>query len=140
MASAIGTSLLFGCVSTIPFSKWDDLAERTKALLSLQQSMISDKKKAFCALKRLICGTAFSYVQEDISKGKNTNPFWNAMNYPGPPDVKHNEFSIPPEEEIIEKGVLRIEEDTALEYDVIIVGSGAGGSVGELLLFNLSFL
>src|SRR5436305_1162402 len=59
------------------------------------------------------------YGAPDPSRGRN--PIWDVLGYPGPIS--------PPPEEPKPIAPLRPEADVSLEADVVVVGSGAGGSV-----------
>ena len=96
------------------------LERRETMLRSWSHSRVAVKRKAFQALKRLIAIVHYA----DAPSG--SNPTWARLQYPGP-------LGPPP---IAAKRIplLTIAADTALDTDVVIVGSGAGGGVvaGEL--------
>lgn len=148
MSSVLGSMLLFGRLSIRPFSQWS-VSTQTAALKKLQTSPIQTKRKAFNGLKRLICGIAFSYVPEQAMLGHSStgNPFWKAMGYPGPPqwsisptkDAKRIKKGLSRNVQSIEKSLLNISEDVVLDCDVVIIGSGAGGSVAASVLSSKGY-
>jgi choline dehydrogenase-like flavoprotein len=111
---------VFGGASR-PFSRMD-LQDRTAVLRSWEESRLNLRRKAFQSVKRL--AMMFFYGVTDAS---GRNPNWDAIGYSGPPGTRPDT----PATTIVP---LRVETDTVLTTDVVIVGSGAGGGVvaGEL--------
>jgi choline dehydrogenase-like flavoprotein len=123
LSNAVGSSVLFQRPSTTAFSGWPR-SEQTRALQNLQHSCVTQKREIFSGLKRLICGLAFSYIPSNATR----NPFWDAMEYPGPPPNMKKEAGLDP------AALFQVTEDTMLDYDIVIVGSGAGGGVAAAVL------
>ncbi|MDV3277380.1 MAG: GMC family oxidoreductase N-terminal domain-containing protein [Nitrososphaerales archaeon] len=96
-----------------------DAAERQSYLQSWRDSRIGLKRTAFQALKRLTCFLAYS-----MSDANGVNPNWADIGYPLPSDSP----AVPTPDDL-RITPLRLEDETRLECDVCIVGSGAGGSV-----------
>lgn len=93
--------------------------EREEYLQSWRDSPLGLKRTAFQALKRLTLFLAYAYIGPGGS-----NPNWAEIGYPG----ASNDPPVPcPDSEKLKP--VSIEVDTKLECDVVIVGSGAGGSV-----------
>ncbi len=90
--------------------------EREKALLAWCDSDDVTRRAAFQALRKL---TMVSYYTLPW-QGEGKNPVDEAIGYPGPLGPPKN----PPPKTI---KPLEITEDTELDCDVVIVGSGAGG-------------
>ena len=139
LADAVGTSLqpgnardfrrvlsvfdspLFNLILTgrpVRFSRLD-LPSREKYLKAWRDSPVPLKRTAFQALKRLTLFLAYAYVDDGGS-----NPNWRAIGYPGsrydPPVPTPDGLRLHP---------LKVEGDSKFSCDVVIVGSGAGGSV-----------
>lgn len=95
-------------------------AQREKYLLALANSAIGPFRQGYQGLKRLAGLIYFSAIDE-----QGTNPNWPVLEYaaPSPPPVTSQ--TITP---------LVISQNTTLEADVVVIGSGAGGGVvaGEL--------
>ena len=130
LSTTLGSVLLFATATTSPFSSWNT-SDRSKALNKLRTSRLVDKRKAFNGLKRLICGLALSFIDET-----GNNPFWAAMGYPGP--LKDSEKILKtryPSESPNSFVNLSDLQNNQLEFDCIVVGSGAGGSVAA---YNIS--
>jgi choline dehydrogenase-like flavoprotein len=90
--------------------------QREKVLQGWAVSPLPQLRRAFQAVKRLTAALFYSVTDES-----NLNPNWPAIGYSGPP----------PRAQGIEAGrlpTLTLNED-ALECDVVVIGSGAGGSV-----------
>jgi choline dehydrogenase-like flavoprotein len=114
-------SALYNLVLTGKPQRFSSLSpeERERYLLSWRDSSISLKRTAFQALKRLTCFLAYSSTGAD-----GLNPNWADIGYPGPSgdpaEPTPGDLTIHP---------LTVDADTKLECDVVVVGSGAGGSV-----------
>ena len=93
--------------------------QRERYLQAWRDSPLALKRTAFQALKRLTLFLAYASVD---SEGKNTS--WGAIGYPG----GSHDTPVPTPERLRLKPLL-IEADTKLTCDVVVVGSGAGGSV-----------
>lgn len=94
--------------------------DRERALLALATNPASQLRSGFQALKRLATFLFYSMTDED-----GTNPTWPVIGYTpssNPPA---------PESRLV---LTSVTEQTTLEYDVCVIGSGAGGGVvaGEL--------
>ncbi|MDG6909550.1 MAG: GMC family oxidoreductase N-terminal domain-containing protein [Nitrososphaerota archaeon] len=92
---------------------------REKYLEAWRDSPIALKRSAFQALKRLALFLAYA------SMGPNgSNPNWDAIGYPG---ASHDRpVPVPEELRLIP---MAVDSDATVNTDVVIVGSGAGGSV-----------
>jgi choline dehydrogenase-like flavoprotein len=89
-----------------------DASQRERLLLTLANHPAAQLRTAYQALKRLSLFIAYSYCEG------GTNPLWQGMGYPGPrgdlPGVTTElQLVTPP--------------DLRSSYDVVVVGSGAGG-------------
>ena len=149
LSSAIGTFLIFFSFRLIfqPFTSWS-LEDRIRGLQTLRDSNILIKRNIFSGIKRLLCGLAYTFSEqdEDFRNPQDLNPFWKYINYPGPiyrslskkedaarvqtsghsflfQNGKRNENIFVTPKEAQQKDI-----------DVIIIGSGAGGSVAALNL------
>jgi choline dehydrogenase-like flavoprotein len=92
---------------------------RERYLQAWRDSPIALKRTAFQALKRLALFLAYASMDSGGS-----NPNWSAIGYPG---AHHGGPT--PTPETLRLSPLKIESDTKLECDAVVVGSGAGGSV-----------
>jgi choline dehydrogenase-like flavoprotein len=92
---------------------------REDYLAAWRDSPIALKRTAFQALKRLTCFLAYASTGPT---GMNQN--WADIGYPGPshdpPTALTDELRLTP---------IALESDTTMGCDVVVVGSGAGGSV-----------
>lgn len=105
------------------------LDRRTAVLRTWGNSRFAARRRAFQCLKRVIIFLFYATMPD----GK-PNPTWPVFAYPGPPPNPLDEpRPIQP---------LTVTEDTVLETAVLIIGSGAGGSViaGELSAAGLDVL
>ena len=114
-------SPLYNLVLTARPSRFSALAPaaRERYLQGWRDSSIPLKRTAFQALKRLTLFLAYA------SAGPGgANPNWEALGYPGP---SHDD-PVPTPEGLRLKPLV-VDHDTKLACDVVVVGSGAGGSV-----------
>ena len=86
-----------------------------RALGALARAPAGALRGAFQALKRLV--TVTYYADADAA---GANPVWQRIGYPGPIARSGAPRTLPS---------TRVERDTRLDCDVVIVGSGAGGAV-----------
>ena len=91
--------------------------KRTRYLLAMANSPLGQLRQGYQAIKRL---AGFIYFSAPGQEGKNPN--WETLDYTpvAPPTPDNAPQPIRP---------LTITEDTALDADAIVIGSGAGGGV-----------
>jgi choline dehydrogenase-like flavoprotein len=126
---ALLTNTAFGLMLAGTPRMFTELSQekREKYLTAMANSPIGQVRQGYQSIKRL-AGFVF-YAAPDAT---GVNPNWEALDYqaptPPPPNVPQ---PIKP---------LRIIEDTILEADAVIIGSGAGGGVvaGELAMAGKS--
>eukprot|EP00038_Savillea_parva_P010523 m.190935 g.190935 ORF g.190935 m.190935 type:complete len:777 (+) comp18178_c0_seq1:135-2465(+) len=138
LSTRLGTSLV--CLSNplgLPFPE-RPIHEREALLSGLASSQFALRRKAFGSLRQLIAIKAFSVMD---SNGKN--PFWEVGGYkpildeygPVDPDVDastttqankayHN----------LKQHRVDVQQDTEINVDCVVVGSGAGGGVAAAML------
>ena len=92
---------------------------RERYLAAWRDSPVALKRTAFQALKRLTLFLAYASVGPDGS-----NPNWGAMGYPG----ASHDAPVPVPDELRLKP-LAVDSDLTVSVDVVVAGSGAGGSV-----------
>ena len=105
-----------------PFTSLSQEA-REQVLLAWADSGVVDQRAAFQALRK---GTLLTYYSLPWT-GEGPNPIDEAVGYPGPLGPPEN----PPPKTI---KPLEITEDTELECDVCVIGSGAGGGTAAGVL------
>src|SRR5881409_1160078 len=96
-------------------------AKRERFLLGWAHSRLGIKRQGFQAVKRLVLFLTYAKVLDG-----GVNPNWPSIGYAGPPSAE-SPLARHPSEVRIEP--LKPTDETTLDADVCVVGSGAGGSV-----------
>ncbi len=96
-----------------------DSSSREEYLQAWRDSHIALKRTAFQAIKRLALFLAYASVD-----AQGNNPNWEALGYPGPHDAPPV-----PTPDHLRLHPLTLTSDATLSCDVVVIGSGAGGSV-----------
>src|SRR5947199_5061792 len=103
--------------------------KREKYLIAMANSPMGQLRQGYQSIKRL---SGFVFFAAPDTTG--VNPNWKALDYqaPAPPPVDVPQPIKP----------LKITEDTTLEADVVVIGSGAGGGLvaGELAMAGKSVI
>jgi long-chain-alcohol oxidase len=147
LSTALGTGIIFGVPTRCAFGQWK-LQERTERLSQLEVSYLEFRRAIFQGLKQIVCGIAFTYAND-----KGINRFWNGMGYPGDPqtfqpigqDEKLVTKAMQRQQPIIQNlketaaAVAKDDVNSVLECDIVIVGSGSGGSVAAHVLSKAGF-
>jgi choline dehydrogenase-like flavoprotein len=97
--------------------------QRERVLLSWCDSRLPQRRAAFHGLRKAALTTYYGLPAPDGGR----SPVWDAIDYPGPPGKPED---APPKA----LTPLAITQDTTLDCDVCIVGSGAGGGVAAGVL------
>ncbi len=92
---------------------------RERYLLGWSHSRLPVKRQGFHAIKRL---TEFLFYAKLLDGGRNPN--WTALGYDGPDDAERTRQHLPDELRIVP---FVPTQETTLQADVCVVGSGAGG-------------
>ncbi len=96
-------------------------AERERFLLGWAHSRLGVKRRAFQAMKRLVLFLTYAKALDH-----GVNPNWPSIGYDGP---RSSERATGPDRSELGIEPLRPTQETTLEADVCVIGSGAGGSV-----------
>ena len=103
--------------------------KREKYLTAMANSPLGQLRQGYQAIKRLA-----TFIYFSVPNLEGVNPNWDVLDYtaPAPPPTDAPQPIKP----------LRITEDTTLEADAVIIGSGAGGGVvaGELAMAGKSVI
>ncbi len=99
---------------------------REKYLLAMANSPTAQLRQGYQALKRLA-----TFIFYSVPNPQGTNPNWGVLDYQTPTPPPTTPKTIKP---------LAITQDTTLECDAVVIGSGAGGGVvaGELAMAGKS--
>jgi choline dehydrogenase-like flavoprotein len=126
MASPLSSLVLSG--SAKPFVALSQ-AQREKYLLAMANSPLAQLRQGYQAMKRLA-----GFIFYSVPDPQGVNPNWEVLDYPAP--------APPPADAPQPITPLTISEDTTLEADVVVIGSGAGGGVvaGELAMAGKSVI
>src|SRR5438105_10365584 len=126
MASPVSSLMLAG--SAKPFVALSQ-EQREKYLFTMANSPVAALRRGYQAMKRL---SGFIYFSVPDPQG--VNPNWDMLDYTAP--------SPPPSDVPQPIQPLTISEDTTLDADAVVIGSGAGGGVvaGELALAGKSVI
>lgn len=147
LSTLSGTVVLMGSLSWShlqAFTNWP-LENRIEGINKMQYSKLLQRRQAYQSFKRLIFNTAFTYQQSSTG----SNPFWEAMGYPGPPakpprDLVSPDVSLiwePTMDDMKPKDPNTSDDDCdwSTDCDIVIVGSGAGGSVAAKVLSTAGY-
>ena len=131
LSTRIGTAAVLCRSPLCPAFEHMTLAERESGLLFLASSPLGLHNKAFLGLKRLLLALCLSSVD-----GERNNDYWAALGYT--PLAKERPPNPPPEaaprRKLFEQQLLKVDKDTELTVDCVIIGSGAGGGVAAATL------
>lgn len=111
--ASAGPSLLFAG-SARPFISLPQ-QKRERYLLALSNSPLGIFRKGYQGIKRLACLIYYSTLDE-----QGINPNWEMLDYTAPEPPPTVPQPLTP---------LTIAQDTTLETDAVVIGSGAGGAV-----------
>jgi len=132
LSSCLGTSMLLGVCG--PFADLS-IERRERALWGLRDSCIGEKRKIFQQLKSIVFLFAFNRNTASVNPhncGIDPCVMWEATGYLGP-DKQELAAQVAKaagrDEHIFTTLNSTITMDSELHFDVVIVGSGCGGSV-----------
>lgn len=108
------------------FKPFTDLtpAQREQVLQRWAVSPLPQLRRAFQGVKRLTAALFYSATDES---GLASNPNWPAIGYPGPLPLAPGETPLDDGDHRLQP--LALGDESTLHCDVVVVGSGAGGSV-----------
>jgi len=135
LSTSLGTSAICMTATRTPFTQLP-IEERERLLLRLAHSKLALQRKAFLALKKLVVSVALSFSDPKL-KG---NPIALQHGYPGGygapavPDADVEPFSVDFRPYLLPSpdahtGNAAPAAAQLMEVDVVVIGSGCGGSV-----------
>jgi long-chain-alcohol oxidase len=118
LLSVWDSKLVTGLLGRRGWKRFSELSPqgREQVLLAWRDSRLPQRRAAFQALRK---GSLLFYWALPSRNG-DPNPAWDAVAYPGPLGRREDAPPKPLQP-------LDIDQDTTLECDVVVVGSGAGG-------------
>ncbi len=103
-----------------PMKSFGDLSlkQREEMLQSWSGSIVPILRGGFTSLKKVVGFSYFAHVRE----GESENPNWKSLGYPGILKGQTNEI-------LETRGLGNNELEAGVSFEVIVIGSGAGGGV-----------
>ncbi|KAJ3260655.1 hypothetical protein HK103_000265 [Boothiomyces macroporosus] len=121
LSTSLGTMVISGGIGFRPFYELP-LAKREKVLNALQHSKFADLRLLFRVFRLITLIHSYGTVDSN-----GDNKAWNALKYDGPNrELQKNSQSA---QKVWRPEFLDLKESDVYEYDVVVVGSGAGGGV-----------
>jgi len=136
LGTSPGTYLMSGR-HWAPFTSLS-VADREKVVLEWGSSRIGQKRDLHSGIKGLCFQLYYSYLS--AQSNHQTNPNWKAIQYPGPDPERNGEKFKQSQESYVDLKMLQIDHDnTVLEFDAVVIGSGCGGGVMAAELSQAGF-
>ncbi|KAJ3323117.1 hypothetical protein HDV06_002129 [Boothiomyces sp. JEL0866] len=121
LSTSLGTTVISGGIAFRPFYELT-LGKREKVLNALQYSMFADLRLLFRVFRLITLIHTYGTVD-----GSGGNKSWNALKYEGPNIELQKNCGT--SKTIWRPEFLNLDHADEYEYDVVVVGSGAGGGV-----------
>jgi choline dehydrogenase-like flavoprotein len=129
LSTSAGTLVLSNASHASPFYTLSQKS-RENMISSFSSSWLADKRKAFTLLKGIIVLNFLGVVPPQRLK----NPSWDVLNYDLPRTAEEVRSSRNHDEFVYTMMNKDVTGDVEIDVDVVIVGSGCGGSVMAALL------
>mmetsp|Transcript_85641 Transcript_85641/g.247224 ORF Transcript_85641/g.247224 Transcript_85641/m.247224 type:complete len:726 (-) Transcript_85641:269-2446(-) len=136
LSSRVGMLTLFG--KAAPFAELT-LSERTQCLHELRNSRFAQKRKLFSVFKTLVCLHSFGRDVREMNPNNHAsekNSVWASLGYDGPAPANEVRQASGCMEFVFAMLNDSIARDTLIRCDVVVIGSGCGGSVVAAELAN----